>query len=108
MHQLTVTIAIVIALCLTHFSYVDFRFRHRGSVLWFWLAQPAPPLLIVSRLAIALCLLSAIAIAFIGASKLMAIVIFCLLLIHIVTLIIVEIREEDWAPPPASRPDPPA
>ena len=26
----------------------------------------------------------------------MAIVIFCLMLIHIVTLIIVEIREEDW------------
>ena len=26
------------------------------------------------------------------------------MLIHIVTLIIVEIREEDWAPPPASLP----
>ena len=70
MHQLTVTIAIVIALCLTHFSYVDFRFRHRGSVhvvlagatrrrrfSWYrgWPSR--------------LCLLSAIATAFIGASQ---------------------------------------
>jgi amino acid transporter len=99
MHNLTVTVAILVALCLVHFSYVDFRFRHRGSVMWFWLARPAPPLLIVSRLAIALCLVSAIATAFIGTSKLMALVIAGLMLVHIATLVIVEIREEDWPPP---------
>ena len=99
MQHLTVTFAILVALCLVHFSYVDFRFRHRGSIMWFWLARPAPRLLIVSRLAIALCLATAIATAFVGTSKLMAAVIVCLMLVHIVTLVIVEIREEDWPPP---------
>ena len=70
MHQLTVTIAIVIALCLTHFSYVDFRFRHRGSVMWFWLARPAPPLLMrIEAGHRRFASLSAIATAFIGAGQ---------------------------------------
>ena len=47
----------------------------------------------------ALCLVTAIATAFVGTSKLMALVIVCLMLVHIVTLVIVEIREEDWPPP---------
>jgi amino acid transporter len=99
MHHLTVTFAVLLALCLVHVSYVDFRFRHRGSVMWFWLARPAPPLLIISRAALVLCLLSAIAISFVGATKLMAIIITSLMLIHIGTLIAVEIREDHWPPP---------
>jgi amino acid transporter len=105
MHHLTVTFAILLALCLIHFSYVDFRFRHRGSVLWFWLARPAPPLLILSRIAIGLCLICAIATGFVGATKLMAIIIGGLMLIHIATLIAVEIREEHWQPPSNPPPD---
>jgi amino acid transporter len=105
MHHLTVTFAILLALCLIHFSYVDFRFRHRGSVLWFWLARPAPALLMVSRVAMGLCLLCAIATSFVGATKLMAIVIAGLMVIHIVTLIVVEIREEHWQAPSNRPPD---
>jgi hypothetical protein len=84
---------------LIHFSYVDFRFRHRGSVMWFWLAGPAPVLLWVSRGAVAAALLVAIATAFAGVSLAAAIVMVGLILVHIVTLIIVEVREEHWTPP---------
>jgi hypothetical protein len=38
----TVTFVILLAVVLLHYSYVDFRFRHRDGVLWFWLANPAP------------------------------------------------------------------
>lgn len=102
MHPVAVTLAILLVIGLVHFSYVDFRFRHRGSILWFWLAWPAPGLLLVSRAAMALCFLGALATLFIGASKLIAILLVALMLVHIVTLIIIEWREErgDWPPPP--------
>ena len=99
MHRLTVTFATLLAVGLFHFSYVDFRFRHRGSVLWFWLGRPSPPLLSLSRAAIMLCLLAAVAIAFVGPSKLMAVIIAALMLLHVVSLMILETREQDWSPP---------
>ena len=34
---------------LIHFSYVDFRFRYREGMLWFWMLNPAPPLMWASR-----------------------------------------------------------
>jgi hypothetical protein len=95
MHHLTVTFAVLVALFLVHFSYVDFRFRHRGSVLWFWLARPAPPLLWVSRAAVLLALVSAVATSVIGDTMVMGVVIAGLMVIHIATLIVVEIREEN-------------
>lgn len=99
MQSKAITLAILIAVCLIHFSYVDFRFRHRGSIMWFWLMLPAPPLLWVSRAAVAAALIAAISTAFVGVSLSGAIVMVGLLLIHIVTLIIVEVREQDWPPP---------
>jgi hypothetical protein len=99
MNSKAVTLAVVLAVCLIHFSYVDFRFRHRGSVMWFWLVAPAPKLMWVSRAAVAAALIVAIATAFVGVSLVAAILMVALLLVHIVTLIIVEVREEDWTPP---------
>lgn len=104
MHSTTATLAIVIAVCLIHFSYVDFRFRHRGSVMWFWLAGPAPTMLWISRAAILICLLTAILTAFVGISLVAAILMVALVLIHIVTLIVVEVREDEW-PPPSTPPE---
>ena len=99
MHSKAVSLAILIAVCLLHFSYVDFRFRHRGSVMWFWLMAPATTLLWVSRAAVAAALIVAIATAFVGVSLAAAILMVSLILVHIVTLIVVEVREEDWPPP---------
>ena len=99
MHSKVASLAIVVAICLIHFSYVDFRYRHRGSVLWFWLAGPAPMLLWISRAAIALCLLVAISGLFLGVTLVSAVIMAVLVLVHIVTLILVEVREDDWVPP---------
>jgi hypothetical protein len=100
MTRLVLTLAIVLAVCLIHFAYVDFRFRHRGSVMWFWLAGPAPGLLWVSRAAIAACFVIAVASAFTGVGAAIATILVILMLVHIVTLFVVEKREEKWAPPP--------
>ena len=99
MHSKAASVAIVVAICLIHFSYVDFRYRHRGSVLWFWLAGPAPMLLWISRAAIAICLLVAISGLFLGVTLVSAVIMAVLVLVHIVTLILVEVREDDWVPP---------
>jgi hypothetical protein len=98
MHSKVVSLAIVIALGLIHFSYVDFRFRHRGSVMWFWLMTPASRFLWVSRAAVAAAFVVAIATAFVGVGLTAAILLVGLLVIHIATLIAVEVREEDWPP----------
>jgi len=100
MNRLILTLAMVVAVCLIHFAYVDFRFRHRGSVMWFWLAGPAPALLWVSRAAIATCVVLAVATAFTGLGWAIATMLVVLMLVHIITLFIAEKREEKWAPPP--------
>ena len=100
MHPTTVTLAILMVLALVHFSYVDFRFRHRGSVLWFWLARPAPLLLWLSRAAIAAAFATALLYKLIGPGEALTIILVTLVLAHVVTLILVERHEDEWPPPP--------
>lgn len=92
MHSLGITLGIVIAVCLIHYSYVDFRFRHVDGVLWFWLANPVGPLLWASRAAIAAALVLALASYFIGATKIVFVGLILLFLIHIGTLVAIEVR----------------
>lgn len=93
MQNPTVTFVIVLAVVLLHYSYVDFRFRHRDGVLWFWLASPAPIVNWVSRAAIIAAFIAAAATLFIGATKLMAYVIIGFMLVHVATLIAIEVKE---------------
>ena len=88
-----VALAILFAVGLLHYSYVDFRFRHRDGVLWFWLANPAPLINWISRLSIAAAALTAIATLFIGATKIMAYIIVGFMLVHVATLIAIEVKE---------------
>ena len=57
MQSLVISLAIVVAGLLIHFSYIDFRFRYRGGIGWFWLQRPALPLIWLSRAAIIIALL---------------------------------------------------
>ena len=93
MHSVLITLAIVAAVALIHFSYVDFRFRHRDGILWYWLLNPAPPLMWVSRAAIIAALILAFCVALVGTTALFAAALVGLVLVHIVTLIILEVRE---------------
>jgi len=93
MHSALITLAVFAAVALIHFSYVDFRFRHRDGIWWYWLLNPAPPMMWVSRAAIIAALISALLIKLVGATEVMAFVIVGFLVLHIASLIIVEIRE---------------
>jgi len=93
MHSLLITFAIFAAVALIHFSYVDFRFRHRDGILWYWLLNPAPPLMWVSRAAIVAALVLALCVTLVGATTLFATALLVLVLLHIVTMIILEVRE---------------
>lgn len=93
MHSVLITLAIFAAVALIHFSYVDFRFRHRDGILWYWLLNPAPPLMWVSRAAIIAALILALCVTFVGTTALFAAALVALVLLHIITLIILEARE---------------
>jgi hypothetical protein len=93
MHSVLITFAIVVALALIHFSYVDFRFRYRDGMLWFWLLNPAPPMMWVARATIVLALLVGLSAPFVGVSKTFALVLGGLMAAHIVSLILLEVLE---------------
>jgi hypothetical protein len=93
MHSALITLAVFAAVALIHFSYVDFRFRHRDGIWWYWLLNPAPPMMWVSRAAIVAALIAALSIKVVGATEVMAFIIVGLLIVHIASLIIVEVRE---------------
>jgi hypothetical protein len=93
MHKISITIAIVIAMALIHFSYVDFRFRYREGMLWFWMLNPAPPLMWLGRATIVIALLVALSIPFVGPSVTVLYVIGGVMALHIVSLILLEVLE---------------
>lgn len=88
-----ITITTAIAIVLIHLSYVDFRFRYRDGILWFWLLNPAPPLMWIARITVVVALLIALAGPFIGINETYALVLAILMGAHIVTLILLELLE---------------
>jgi hypothetical protein len=93
MHSLLITLATVVAVALVHFSYVDFRFRYRDGILWFWLLKPAPPLMWAARGTVVLALLMALLIPIVGATRTYAYAIVAVMVLHIVSLILLEVLE---------------
>ena len=81
------------AVALLHFSYVDFRLRHRDGIRWYWLLNPAPPLMWVSRIAIVAAVLVALSVIYFGTNLTIAVVLGCLLLVDLVSLVLLEILE---------------
>lgn len=93
MQTVLITGAIVLAVVLIHFSYVDFRFRYRDGLLWFWLLNPAPPLMWVARLAIIAALIVALSVSVVGPTLTFAVVLIGIMAVHIISLILLEILE---------------
>ncbi len=88
-----ITITIVVAVVLIHFSYVDFRFRYRGGILWFWLLKPAPILMWAARASVAVALLAALSGPFVGTTKTYALVVGAIMALYIISLILLEVLE---------------
>jgi hypothetical protein len=93
MHTALITIALVVAVALIHFSYVDFRFRYRDGILWFWLLRPAPPLMWLARGTVVAAVLVALSAPFVGTSATFAYVLGGIMGLHIVSLILLEVLE---------------
>ena len=98
MHSVLITLAIVAVIALIHFSYVDFRFRHRDGILWYWLLNPAPPLMWVSRAAIIGAFIAALCVSLTGPTLTFAVILAGLMAVHILSLIILEVRERSGPP----------
>ena len=93
MHTALITIALVVAVALIHFSYVDFRFRYRDGILWFWLLRPAPPLMWLARGTVVAAVLVALSAPFVGTSATFAYVLGGIMGLHSVSLILLEVLE---------------
>ena len=93
MHIALITIAILVAVVLVHWSYVDFRFRYRDGILWFWRLSPAPPLMWVGRATILVALVFTLSGAFFGINETFALVLCGIMLLHIISLILLEVLE---------------
>ena len=93
MHPILITIATVVAVVLVHLSYVDFRFRYRDGMVWFWMLNPAPPLMWIARILIIAALIVALCGPFIGINETYAWLLGGLMGLHIVSLILLEVLE---------------
>jgi len=93
MQSLVITLAIVVALVLIHLSYIDFRFRYRGGIRWFWLLRPAPMLIWLSRAAIVIALVLALSTPLTGLGKSFGFLLAVFVALHIISLVLVELRE---------------
>jgi hypothetical protein len=86
MNKLVICASVVIVLALLHYSYLDWRARARGGVLWFWTAWEKPMLLRISNLAVLAALATALASFVIGVNELIVLAIAALFILHVVTM----------------------
>ena len=93
MHVIVITVAMVIAVALIHFSSVDFRFRYREGIQWFWMLSPAPPLMWLGRATVVAAVLVAIASPFFGQVQIFAYIVGAIMALHIISLILLEVLE---------------
>jgi hypothetical protein len=93
MHNALITIAILVAVILIHLSYIDFRFRYRDGIVWFWMLNPAPPLMWAGRATIVAAVVFTVCGPFIGINETFALVLCGIMLLHLVMLILLEVLE---------------
>ena len=88
-----ITFGLIAAIALVHFAYVDFRFRYRDGVIWYWRLSPAPALMWIGRGLFVLTVLFAIALPFVGASPAFVWILGGLFAAHIISIILLEVLE---------------
>ena len=93
MHSALITIAILVALVLVHISYVDFRFRYRDGIMWFWRLSPAPALMWLGRATIVVAIVFTLCGPWLGFNQTFALVLCGIMLLHLLSLILLEVLE---------------
>lgn len=93
MQTALITLGIVAAIVLIHVAYVDFRFRYREGVAWFWLLNPAPPMMWIGRLLFVAAVVVAFCMRLFPDQKTFAIVLAAVMALHLISLILLEVLE---------------
>lgn len=93
MHKISISLVLIVAVVLIHISYVDFRFRYREGLLWFWLLNPAPPLMWIARFTGVATVIAAASGFYFGPSQTFLWVVGGAMLVHIISLILLEVLE---------------
>lgn len=93
MPNVPITLALAVVVVLVHFSFVDFRFRYRRGIIWFWLLNPAPPLMWLSRATILAALAVALCGPVVGMNQTFALVLCGFMVLHFVSLVLLEVLE---------------
>jgi hypothetical protein len=93
MHTILIAIPTLLAILLIHFSYVDFRFRYRDGILWFWRLYPAPPMMWAGRLTIVAAVIAVLCAPLVGINRTFAYVLGGLMLLHLICLVLLEVLE---------------
>jgi hypothetical protein len=93
MDRLLISACIVLMLGTLHYSYLDFRARLRGGVMWFWTAWDKPMLHRLSNTAALAAFCVALASFFVGTKEALIVIMGALFTIHVITLELVWNRQ---------------
>lgn len=93
MSGIFVSLVLVFSIVLIHFAYVDFRFRYRDGMKWFWVLHPAPMLMWLGRGLVVAAVLFALCLPVIGGTKTFFVILAALMAAHLVSLILLEVLE---------------
>ena len=93
MSDLLISLVLAASVVLIHFAYVDFRFRYRDGMVWYWMLNPAPVLMWIGRALIAAALIFSLGFHFVHPTKLFIIVMAGLMIAHLISLILLEVLE---------------
>jgi hypothetical protein len=93
MKDVLISLGLVVSVLLIHFAYVDFRFRYRDGIGWFWMLNPAPPLMWLARALVAVAVIFALCLHFIGGTVTFFWILGGLVAAHIIALILLEVLE---------------
>ncbi|HVU29888.1 MAG TPA: hypothetical protein VHE36_05755 [Sphingomicrobium sp.] len=93
MNSVLITIAATLSVVLIHFSIVDFRFRYRDGLLWFWLVKPASAMMWIARGSLLAALVAALSGLIVGTTITYVVVVGAVLLLHVASLVLFELLE---------------
>lgn len=93
MKTILITFGLLISLGLVHLAYVDFRFRYRDGIKWFWMLNPAPLLMWIGRALFAAAVIFTLCMRFMGATGTFFWILAGLVAAHIISLILLEVLE---------------
>lgn len=93
MKTILISFGLLVSITLIHIAYVDFRFRYRDGLQWFWMLNPAPPMMWIGRGLFAIAVIFTFCMHFMGATGTFFWILAGIVAAHIISLILLEVLE---------------